>query len=702
MAKNTKKKVGVGAVCRASVKFMHPSQLMRDKFVNITAQMKLSELIALRQEVKTVARKQQMCLVFRHDNWPNKEVYCCKRWATVLQEGDPNQYFDMPTPALNEDLDESNPNEDTHREEIDPRVFQTIGTSAEDIAHVRSLGLGVDDDNEPAPENIPTNETLGETNQQWGWDGIDQRNRSNFFDVSPVLQHRLPNLCRNTICGNAIVHLFLILFPRRFLEEMVLESTNKNLQEDCSEITFGELLRFIGLWFFLATTSGFSRRDYFSSLSVNVKFGAPYRLNQYMSRNRFEQILQAISYTNKTPPSYLDRFWEVRDIIKAWNDNMENVFKTGYITCLDESMSSWMNRWTCPGWMFVPRKPRPFGNEYHTICCGLSGILFGMELVEGKDRPKELPSPPQNRKTTELLLNLCKSMAGTGKIVVLDSGFCVLLALIELKKIGVFAHAVIKKRRYWPKYIRGEEIENHFKAKEIGAVDCLRGELKNEPFNVFVMKEPEYTMKLMATYGSLTYYPEEKIQNRHVADNKHQFRYAKPFSDHFKYRHLVDDHNNLRHSSPSFEDTWVTHRWPNRVFAFLLAVTEVNLYLWLRFKVWSKSNEQAPTLHQFRKQLAFALINNKYIKRDEEEKRVSTRSSKKSHEFRTCPNHARKFEHGKWDLSAKAKYQQHVCKSANCHKQTRTYCSCCPGQWMCKACFHNHLEEVFTSDSSSH
>ena len=453
---------------------------------------------------------------------------------------------------------------------------------------------------------------------------------------------------------------------------------------------------------FLATTAGYTRIDFFSSLAINVKYGAPYRLNEYISRNRFEQILQALSYTLKETPTYLDRFWEVRDMIDHWNSNMEKVFKCGYITCLDESMSSWMNRWTCPGWMFVPRKPRLFGNKYHTICCGLSGILFGMELVEGKDRPKELPSPPANKKTSELLLNLCKSMAGTGKIVVLDSGFCVLGALVELKKIGVFAHAVIKKRRYWPKHIPGEAIENHFKDKAVGSVDCLKGTLNNEPFNVFVMKEPEYTMKLMATYGSLTQHPNEKIQHRKVADKSHEFRYTRPFSDHFKYRHLVDDHNNLRYSTPTFEDTWVTHRWPNRVFDFLLAVTEVNLYLWLRYKVWSRSNETTPTLHQFRKQLAFALINNKYIVRDEEEQRVPTRIGKQSHIHRTCPSYARKFEHGKWDLTSKSKYQQHICRQPDCNRQTRTYCSCCPGHWICKQCFPKHLEEVFTIDSSSH
>ena len=64
----------------------------------------------------------------------------------------------------------------------------------------------------------------------------------------------------------------------------------------------------------------------------------------------------------------------------------------------------------------MPRKPRLFGNEYHSICCGLSGIMFAVELVEDKDRPKELPSPPSNRKTIQLLLDLCRSIYGIGKI----------------------------------------------------------------------------------------------------------------------------------------------------------------------------------------------------------------------------------------------------------------------------------------------
>ena len=43
--------------------------------------------------------------------------------------------------------------------------------------------------------------------------------------------------------------------------------------------------------------------------------------------------------------------------------------------------------------MFVPRKPHPKGNLYHTIGCGESRILYKWELVEGRDRPKELGGP---------------------------------------------------------------------------------------------------------------------------------------------------------------------------------------------------------------------------------------------------------------------------------------------------------------------
>ncbi len=131
----------------------------------------------------------------------------------------------------------------------------------------------------------------------------------------------------------------------------------------------------------------------------------------------------------------------------AFNEHMKNIFLASWVICLDESISIWHNQWTCPGWVFCPRKPHPFGNKYHTACCGMSGILFSVEMVEGKDHPQQIKEKwSELGHTMELLMRLLSSYFAMGRYVVLDLGFCVLRALIELKKIGLFACAVIKKR----------------------------------------------------------------------------------------------------------------------------------------------------------------------------------------------------------------------------------------------------------------
>ena len=40
--------------------------------------------------------------------------------------------------------------------------------------------------------------------------------------------------------------------------------------------------------------------------------------------------------------------------------------------------------------MFVPRKPWPFGNEYHDAGCADSDIIWAVELRKGKDHLTQL------------------------------------------------------------------------------------------------------------------------------------------------------------------------------------------------------------------------------------------------------------------------------------------------------------------------
>ena len=52
--------------------------------------------------------------------------------------------------------------------------------------------------------------------------------------------------------------------------------------------------------------------------------------------------------------------------------------------------------------------------------------MYAIDLVEGMDHPPELGDSEFNDlgKTGGLLLRLTRNIWGTGKIVVLDSGFC--------------------------------------------------------------------------------------------------------------------------------------------------------------------------------------------------------------------------------------------------------------------------------------
>ena len=80
----------------------------------------------------------------------------------------------------------------------------------------------------------------------------------------------------------------------------------------------------------------------------------------------------------------------------------------------------------------MPRKPWPFGNEYHTVCCSLSGILWQMELIELKDSPSEIiPKYNNQGKTVGLLLHVLEPIFTRGNVVILHSGFCVLKGLLS-------------------------------------------------------------------------------------------------------------------------------------------------------------------------------------------------------------------------------------------------------------------------------
>ena len=131
-------------------------------------------------------------------------------------------------------------------------------------------------------------------------------------------------------------------------------------------------------------------------------------------------------------------------------------------------------------------------------------------------------------------------------MVILDSGFCVLKGIVDLKKNGVYMSALIKKRRYWLKYIHGEDIKSHFADKEVGATDAWAGKSDGVPFHIYTMKEPDYIMSLMSTYGTNQQIDGKETQRdwkENGVSKTTMFKYPEVIDNHFRYCQSVNDHN---------------------------------------------------------------------------------------------------------------------------------------------------------------
>ena len=129
-----------------------------------------------------------------------------------------------------------------------------------------------------------------------------------------------------------------------------------------------------------------------------------------------------------------------------------------------------------------PPKYHPIGNKYHEIVDSLSNIVFHKELVEGEDRPKKLGREKYHKygKTWGILLRLDKPLFQTVEVADLDGGLFVLFALIDLKKMRFYVVDLIKESRYWPRYMKGEEIKAHFGGTPFGGCNILLGTEQRE------------------------------------------------------------------------------------------------------------------------------------------------------------------------------------------------------------------------------
>ncbi len=114
----------------------------------------------------------------------------------------------------------------------------------------------------------------------------------------------------------------------------------------------------------------------------------------------------------------------------------------------------------CQVGLIVGRAPAGYSAQQNHTHLETNGTLH---VVEGKDALQEINIQlAHHGKTTGLLLRILQMYFWTGKYIVLDSGFCVLKALIELWKKGVFACALINKWQSLRIGVPGDAMQRRF------------------------------------------------------------------------------------------------------------------------------------------------------------------------------------------------------------------------------------------------
>ena len=227
---------------------MHPSRLVSSTLQNTTANSRLEECTVVGRDSKVVNQKEKAVIIVNHDDFKTadgepEELYALPRWFKIIEEGPSDEYFDQSSSA-----NAANPtNSGNADEEVEaPAVVQEINTRGrvieEDLANLNGQ-VNIDDDNCPAPENIPSAVDESGSNNTfdcgWGHDGVCRRRQAGAHDVEAKLfnfgsHSGIPTLLQT----------FELMFPQEFMKKVILKRRNKHLQK---QVTYGEFISWLGL-----------------------------------------------------------------------------------------------------------------------------------------------------------------------------------------------------------------------------------------------------------------------------------------------------------------------------------------------------------------------------------------------------------------------------------------------------------------------
>ncbi len=251
----------------------------------------LDDLLAVGQEEKLVCKRLQTCTVIRHEHFDEGQLlHAVARYCKVQQEGASGHLFNK---AQQQSDLEGVEAVAVRGEEVVQREVPSILN--EDASNFRAQGFEVDDNNNPAPKNLPgPNDNNGDCLYfPWGAKPLDARRAAGVRDVQPSMVNADATL--HTVLGY-----FIHFLPVNYIETTMIPATNATISEALT-------------W------------DFWSQDTPEMFPCAPYRLHTYMSRRRFELILKHLKFTTTDPPTFKNPFHNVNDLLEGWNQHTDNI-----------------------------------------------------------------------------------------------------------------------------------------------------------------------------------------------------------------------------------------------------------------------------------------------------------------------------------------------------------------------------------------
>ncbi|GMG16270.1 unnamed protein product [Phytophthora fragariaefolia] len=139
-------------------------------------------------------------------------------------------------------------------------------------------------------------------------------------------------------------------------------------------------------------------------------------------RHTFENMSAALSFSDDVPSD--DPWKSIRPLIDGFNSRRRDVVSPGNILCVNECMGVWKGKQGkychdgIPHKTKIPRKSEVVGAELKAIADGDSGVLLGLDLIEGAERQRQKPFHALFGEGTAIVLRLSEVYKGSGRTVV--------------------------------------------------------------------------------------------------------------------------------------------------------------------------------------------------------------------------------------------------------------------------------------------